>query len=60
MRECDYIGPNKRREHYAPPAAYYPGGGYEVTECMLAPAWERAFMDTARDILNRLGPDGEG
>ena len=40
--------------HYAPPAAYYPGGGYEVTECLLAPEWEQAFMQTSNDILGRL------
>ena len=40
--------------HYAPPAAYYPGGGYEVTECLLSPAWEQAFVKATKGILGRL------
>ena len=40
--------------HYAPPAAYYPGGGYEVTECLLAPEWEQAFVETTQELLGRL------
>ena len=27
--------------HYGPPAADYDAGGYEVTECLLAPEWQR-------------------
>ena len=40
--------------HYAPPASYYPGGGYEAIECLMSPEWEAAFMDTASAILSRL------
>jgi len=40
--------------HYAPPASYYPRGGYEVTECLLAPAWEEIFEGAAREILSAL------
>ncbi len=29
--------------HYAPPAEYYPKGGYEVTECLLDASWEPVF-----------------
>lgn len=40
--------------HYAAPAKHYDKGGYEVTECMLAPEWQQAYEDKAHDILNRL------
>lgn len=40
--------------HYGPPAADYPKGGYEVTECLLAPAWQQLFEHKANDILRRL------
>lgn len=41
--------------HYSPPASYYPRGGYEVTECLLAPEWETIFEDAVQDVLGRLG-----
>jgi len=40
--------------HYAPPASYYSRGGYEVTECLLAPEWEAVFDRTVASIFERL------
>jgi len=40
--------------HYAPPASYYPRGGYEVTECLLAPEWEKIFEETVGQIFEEL------
>jgi hypothetical protein len=40
--------------HYGPPAADYDKGGYEVTECLLAPAWQRIFEEKAQAIISRL------
>lgn len=40
--------------HYSPPASYYPRGGYEVTECLLAPEWEQMFERTVKEILAQL------
>ncbi|MEN6347213.1 MAG: hypothetical protein ABFE16_18085 [Armatimonadia bacterium] len=40
--------------HYGPPAADYPRGGYEVTECFLAPEWQAIFERTAREVISRL------
>lgn len=40
--------------HYAPPAAYYARGGYEVTECLLAPSWEQRFYLIADRLLGEL------
>jgi hypothetical protein len=40
--------------HYGPAAEDYPRGGYEVTECFLAPEWQEVFERTARDVLRRL------
>jgi hypothetical protein len=40
--------------HYGPAAEDYPRGGYEVTECFLAPEWQEVFEGTARDVLSRL------
>lgn len=40
--------------HYGPPASDYPRGGYEVTECFLAPEWQKVFERTARDVIGRL------
>lgn len=40
--------------HYGPPAADYDKGGYEVTECLLAPEWQRIYESTANEILRRL------
>lgn len=40
--------------HYAPPASYYPRGGYEATECLLAPEWEAIFMAAVSRIFDKL------
>lgn len=40
--------------HYAPPASYYPRGGYEVTECLLDPAWETAFNQIVKELIEAL------
>lgn len=40
--------------HYGPPACEYERGGYEVTECLLAPAWQGLFEARAAEILARL------
>ncbi|MBI3923596.1 MAG: hypothetical protein HY318_19410 [Armatimonadetes bacterium] len=40
--------------HYAAPASYYPRGGYEVNECLLAPEWEGVFMSAVQCILDEL------
>ncbi|MBN1674898.1 MAG: hypothetical protein JXR37_27890 [Kiritimatiellae bacterium] len=40
--------------HYGPPADHYDRGGYEVTECLLAPDWQRIFERTAVAVLGRL------
>lgn len=40
--------------HYAAPASYYPRGGYEVNECLLAPAWEAIFYNTVRALFDEL------
>jgi len=40
--------------HYGPPAGDYDKGGYEVTECFLAPEWQEIFEETAQDILRQV------
>jgi len=40
--------------HYGPPADDYDKGGYEVTECFIAPQWHKIFEDKAGDIISRL------
>ena len=40
--------------HYGPPASEYSKGGYEVTECLLAPEWQAIYEEKAIDILGRL------
>jgi len=40
--------------HYGPPASYYDKGGYEVTECLLAPEWEEVYTKTAKAIIEKL------
>ncbi len=41
--------------HYSPPASYYGRGGYEATECLLAPEWEPIFMAAVEEIFGALG-----
>jgi len=40
--------------HYGPPAAAYSRGGYEVTECLLAPEWQQIYEKKANEIIRRL------
>lgn len=40
--------------HYGPPAGDYGKGGYEVTECFLAPEWQEIYERAARDVIRRL------
>jgi len=40
--------------HYGPPAAAYDAGGYEVTECLLAPEWQEIYEKKAGEIIRRL------
>lgn len=40
--------------HYGPTADAYDKGGYEVTECFLAPEWQKLYEQTVSDILQRL------
>ncbi len=40
--------------HYGPPAADYDKGGYEVTECFLAPEWQALYEAKVREVLGRL------
>ncbi|MBI2422551.1 MAG: hypothetical protein HYV27_06960 [Candidatus Hydrogenedentes bacterium] len=40
--------------HYGPPASEYPAGGYEVTECLLAPEWQALYEAKSAEILGRL------
>lgn len=40
--------------HYGPPASEYPMGGYEVTECLLDPAWQALYEAKAAEVLKAL------
>ena len=40
--------------HYGAPAEYYPMNGYEVTECMLDPAWRDIHVKAAINVLQSL------
>jgi hypothetical protein len=40
--------------HYAPPASYYARGGYETTECLLAPEWEQLFANLVEEFFDKL------
>ncbi len=40
--------------HYGPPASEYEMGGYEVTECLLAPEWQQLYEETAAEVLRQL------
>ncbi len=44
--------------HYAAPASYYPRGGYEVNECLLAPEWEGVFYNTVQTLFDDLREKG--
>ncbi len=40
--------------HYGAPAGDYSLGGYEVTECLLAPEWQQVYEDAAARVLSQL------
>ena len=40
--------------HYGAPAADYDKGGYEVTECLLAPEWQEIFETKTKELINKL------
>jgi len=40
--------------HYSPPAEDYAAGGYEVTECLLAPGWQRVYEKKVGELVGRL------
>ena len=40
--------------HYGAPASDYSMGGYEVTECLLAPEWQQVYEEAAARVLRRL------
>ena len=40
--------------HYGPPASEYGKGGYEVTECLLAPEWQGLYEKKANEVIRRL------
>lgn len=40
--------------HYGPPASDYALGGYEVTECLLAPEWQELYEQAAREVIAML------
>jgi hypothetical protein len=44
--------------HYGVPANLYANGGYEATECLLAPEWQQIFETTAEKIINKLNNQG--
>ncbi len=40
--------------HYGVPASLYRGGGYEATECLLAPEWQTCFESAVAALLQQL------
>ena len=40
--------------YYGPSGAEYSKGGYEVTECLLAPQWQQIYEKKANEIICRL------
>ena len=40
--------------HYGAPAADYEKGGYEVTECLLAPEWQQIFENKTKELISKL------
>jgi len=40
--------------HYGVPAADYDKGGYEVTECLLAPEWQEIFESKIKELINKI------
>lgn len=48
------ISPSNGYVHYGAPSSHYGKGGYEVTECMLAPGWQEEYERGAKEVLGRL------
>ena len=48
------VSPSNGYMHYGAPAKDYTKGGYEVTECLLAPEWQRIYEEKAIEILEKL------
>jgi hypothetical protein len=40
--------------HYGPPVDTYSMGGYEVTECLLAPEWQEIFEAKVKKIIDKI------
>lgn len=40
--------------HYGPPASEYALGGYESTECLIAPEWQALYEAKAAEVLKAL------
>jgi hypothetical protein len=40
--------------HYGAPSADYDKGGYEVTECLLAPEWQEIFETKVKELINKI------
>lgn len=40
--------------HYGASADYYNKGGYEVTECLLAPEWQEIYEEKIKEIICKL------
>lgn len=40
--------------HYGSPVENYERGGYEVTECLLAPQWQEVYERTVRELIRQL------
>jgi len=40
--------------HYGAPASDYALGGYETTECLLAPEWQEVYETAAAEVIGRL------
>ena len=40
--------------HYGAPVENYDRGGYEITECLLAPQWREIYERTVGELMGRL------
>jgi len=53
--KCTFVaGYSNGYMHYGPPAADYAKGGYEVTECLLAPEWQKIYEKKVAEIIQTL------
>lgn len=39
---------------YGPPESYYDKDGYEVTDCILGPGWQKLYEEKAAEIIRKL------